>query len=290
MKKEKDKKDIEKALDKKVSRGKFLGILAGLFGASVLASPVVKAAYPIFLKNGDGELVAIDPQADGFIMKGGGRTFNLNSGNVEIQGSGSATITFPSSTSTLATTSLSETLTNKTLGSGTKINPGSTSSGDFWYSSDSNGTVTTVSIGSAGQFFKVNAGGTAPEWADSSENDRAEFFSSGPDSVTATRWIGSSNADTTEVHMSRIMPAGTIKAMYVYREVDAGTATINIYKNGTFITGATVSISSGTTTNVTGLSTSFNGTTDLISVEVVETTGPISGNYKALVYYTPSSV
>lgn len=59
----------------------------------------------------------ITNNADGFEISGGttSRTLGITGGNVTITGSGSATITFPSTTSTLATLDLSETFTNKTL-------------------------------------------------------------------------------------------------------------------------------------------------------------------------------
>ncbi len=56
--------------------------------------------------------------ADGFSIAGGTtnkRTFDVSGANVTVVGSGSATITFPSSSATLATLALSENLTNKTL-------------------------------------------------------------------------------------------------------------------------------------------------------------------------------
>ena len=55
--------------------------------------------------------------ADGFNIGGGTteRTLTVTGGDVTITGSGSAVITFPTTTSTLATIALTETLTNKTL-------------------------------------------------------------------------------------------------------------------------------------------------------------------------------
>src|SRR5687768_4863468 len=55
---------------------------------------------------------------DGFDLTGGTtnkRKLTISGGDVSLAGSGAAVITFPSTTSTLATTSLSETLTNKTI-------------------------------------------------------------------------------------------------------------------------------------------------------------------------------
>ena len=56
-------------------------------------------------------------EADGYTLGGGTtvRTLTHTGGNVTVTGSGSAVITFPTSTSTLATLALTETLTNKTL-------------------------------------------------------------------------------------------------------------------------------------------------------------------------------
>lgn len=229
--------------------------------------------------------------ADGFTITGGTteRDLKVNGADVEIQGSGTATVTFPASTSTLATTSLAETLTNKTLSSGTKINPGSTAAGDMWESTDSNGTVGTIPIGPAGYFLAVNGTGTGHEYKAGSTPQFSEHFSSGPDSVTATRYIGYANADTTIDHVQRIAPAGTVTAMYASREVNSSTASVRIYKNGSFVTGATCTMSSTTTANVTGLSISFNGTTDYIAVEVTEDSGAISGNYQCRIYYTPGT-
>lgn len=55
--------------------------------------------------------------ADGFNLGGGTteRTLTLTGGDVTINGSGSAVITFPASTSTLATLALTETLSNKSF-------------------------------------------------------------------------------------------------------------------------------------------------------------------------------
>lgn len=55
--------------------------------------------------------------ADGYSLAGGttARTLTVTGGDVSIVGSGAAVITYPTSTSTLATIGLSETLTSKTL-------------------------------------------------------------------------------------------------------------------------------------------------------------------------------
>lgn len=55
--------------------------------------------------------------ADGWDLAGGAtnRKLTVSGGDVAVVGGGSATITFPTSTSTLATLALAETLTNKTI-------------------------------------------------------------------------------------------------------------------------------------------------------------------------------
>ncbi len=231
----------------------------------------------------------VTENTDGFTITSGStseRDLSVSGSDVSVVGSGAATYTYPAGTSTLASTGLSETFTNKTLGSGTKVGIGSDATGDIYYR-DASGNLTRLAIGSNGNFLTISAG--LPAWASSSTVDRTIYFSSGSDSVTATRYLGSSNADTTEDHVRRIAPAGTVTAMYAVREVDSGTGTFRLRKNGSYVSGATVAISSGTTGNVTGLSVSFNGTTDTISMEVEETTGPTSGNYFIILYYTPTS-
>lgn len=233
-------------------------------------------------------------QSDGFTITGGSsgsRTLDVNSGNVEIIGSGSATITFPSSTSTLATTALSETLTNKTLGSGTKVSIGSDGTGDMYYR-DASGNLTRIAAGTDGQYMNLSGG--IPNWADGSVPLRCMHFSSGSDSVTATRYIGYANADTTAAHVQRICPAlSDIVAIYCLRENTSAEGKFHVYKNGTEITALATSITAGNTTaSTTGLSSTatFNGSTDIILVEVEEVgAGPISGNYQCLIYYVASS-
>lgn len=59
----------------------------------------------------------ITKNADGFSIGGGTtkRTVTVTGGNVTMTGSGSAVITFPTSTATLATLALTETFTNKRI-------------------------------------------------------------------------------------------------------------------------------------------------------------------------------
>lgn len=59
--------------------------------------------------------VAATVNADGFDLTGGttSRTLTVTGGNATLSGGGSAVISFPSSTSTLSTLALTETLTNK---------------------------------------------------------------------------------------------------------------------------------------------------------------------------------
>jgi len=104
-------------------------------------------------------------------------------GDVSIAGSGSAVITFPSTTSTLATTS-----DIPTKASSAEINTGTdndkyitpdalagsdyeknpmTTAGDIIYGGTS-GVPTRLAKGTATQVLTMNSGATAPEWADAS--------------------------------------------------------------------------------------------------------------------------
>jgi hypothetical protein len=59
-----------------------------------------------------------------------------------------------------------QSLKDKTLSSGTKIDIGAPDPGTIWYSSDSLGTLTSLTAaGNANKYLRVNAGGTALEWA-----------------------------------------------------------------------------------------------------------------------------
>jgi hypothetical protein len=73
------------------------------------------------------------------------------------------TYTFPDATGTISLRDNSETLTNKTLGTGTTIALGSDATGDIYYR-NSGGVVTRLGIGTAGQVLTVSGGGL-PSWA-----------------------------------------------------------------------------------------------------------------------------
>jgi hypothetical protein len=66
-------------------------------------------------------------------------------------------------TGSIVGTTDTQALTNKTLGSGTKIGLAGTANGDIYYSSGGNGTLTRLAIGSAGQVLTVQSG--APAWS-----------------------------------------------------------------------------------------------------------------------------
>lgn len=89
--------------------------------------------------------------ADGFALGGGttARTFTFTGGDATITASGSATVTFPTSTSTLATLALAEEFTNKTLTS--SVGKGTWTASGTW----------TLPAVTAGGLITVNAGITA---------------------------------------------------------------------------------------------------------------------------------
>lgn len=92
-------------------------------------------------------------------------------GSVAIAGSGSAVITFPSETTTLATTDQTQTLTNKTLSTGSVIGEatmslGSDADGDIYYRASNK--LARLPKGTASQVLTMNSGATTPEWADAS--------------------------------------------------------------------------------------------------------------------------
>lgn len=92
-------------------------------------------------------------ESDGFKLGGGSttRTLTFTGGDATVTGSGSAVITFPSTTSTLATLALSETLTNKTLTSPTLTTPalGTPASGVL---TNCTGTASGLTAGSVTSF------------------------------------------------------------------------------------------------------------------------------------------
>lgn len=97
--------------------------------------------------------------ADGFTFGGGTtlRTLAVTGGAATITASGSATVTFPSSTSTLATLALSEELTNKTLTS--SVGKGTwTASGTWTLPAVTAGGLITVNAGSSYAVTTANTG------------------------------------------------------------------------------------------------------------------------------------
>lgn len=232
----------------------------------------------------------VTENTDGFTITSGStneRDVSFLGSDMEFDGNGSTAVyTLPGSTCTLASTSLAETLTNKILGANTQVALGGDQTADLYYR-DSSGYFTRFAIGTNGQYLTVSGG--LPAWTSGSIPQRTLIFGSGGTSLTADRWLGRETGETTEAHVSVIAPAGEITAVYAWRETDAGTGTIRLYKNGSVQSSADVAISSGQTNNTTGFSVSYNGTTDLISVQFVETTAPTSGAYHVIYYYTPSS-
>lgn len=109
------------------------------------------------------------PNADGFALSGGTteRSLTVTGGDVTLTGSGSAVITFPSSTATLATLALAETLTNKTLTAAKIASAG--------FLADANGNeliIFTTTASAVNELTYANGStGVNPKWTSSGETN-----------------------------------------------------------------------------------------------------------------------
>lgn len=97
-----------------------------------------------------------------------------------------------------------QTTTNKTLGSGTKVGIGSDGTGDIYYRA-SGGALTRLPIGAATQILKVNAGATAPEWASGSGQATLVAMNATAGSLTTT---SGSDQDITNASTAITLTAG----------------------------------------------------------------------------------
>jgi hypothetical protein len=96
---------------------------------------------------------------DGSTVSFGGDFSTTANNSLSLTTSGATSLTLPTS-GTLATLAGSESFTNKTLSTGTKVLLGSDATGDMYYNGGS-GTLTRLAVGTSSQ---VLLGGTTPSW------------------------------------------------------------------------------------------------------------------------------
>ena len=124
------------------------------------------------------------------------------------------TFDVPDANTTLLGTDTTQTISNKTLGSGTKVSIGSDATGDIWYR-DSSGNFTRLGIGSSGQILTVSGGlpswqtsgaGSSPPFSDASaiikndtDNTKLLIISAASIATGTTRTLTAPNANTTIV-------------------------------------------------------------------------------------------
>jgi len=101
--------------------------------------------------------------ADGFDISGGttARKLTVTGGDATITGAGSAVITFPSSTATLATLALTETFTNKTLTSPTLTTPSAFTTGGTITLAENNSIALDPAGSADGKYTGITIAGTA---------------------------------------------------------------------------------------------------------------------------------
>ncbi len=193
---------------------------------------------------------------DGFTLGGGNtvRSLGITGGDMTFTGAGTATISFPSSTSTLATLALAETFTNKTLNSPVLVTP---ALGVASATTINKVTITAPATGSTltladGKTLTVNnsltfAGTDATTQtfpttsATIARTDAAQTF-------TGAQTFSTISAPT---NSSVNMNAGTYNTIQTYTPAASGTATLDLSKgNVHHITmpagNITIAISNGT--------------------------------------------
>lgn len=206
----------------------------------------------------------VDINSDGFAVAGGttARKLTVSGGDINMVGGGGATVTFPTSTSTLATTSLVETLTNKTLtgalGTSPKLNePGFMFSTDYPASSTTQANAggkfvnTTTGTGSA---TYTAAGLTLSTGASSGGAQRNLWTFQNDDTGTLPIFTGQPKIGLS-IYLNS---AGTLTGSWY-----GGLGNITVAGTGHTFTGAHIGFKITTSGGVTSLfGTMANGTTE----------------------------
>ena len=143
-----------------------------------------------------------------------------------------------------------ETLTNKTL-TAPKINVGSDATGDIYYRA-SDGTLTRLPAGTAGQILDINASTGLPEWIPNPSAADATYTVKGVDYKKANAEYYAADAGSTDAYAITLSPAPTAyvagqEFSFKANTVNTGAATLNVNTLGakTIVKGVNTTLADG---------------------------------------------
>lgn len=188
----------------------------------------------------------MQPQDDQFAIADNGD----NTKKVAFQVSGvttgtTRTLTVPDANTTIVGTDTTVTLSNKTLGSGTKVSIGSDAAGDIYYR-DGSGNLTRLAIGTAGQILDVSAGGI-PEWIANPSISDASTTVKGSVEIATTAEI-TSGTSTGGTGAILVVPASAVGSAGASKLVQFNSSGQYPSADGSLITG--ISLAETTMRNI----------------------------------------
>ncbi len=167
--------------------------------------------------------------------------------------------------------STTDTLNNKTIGTGWKLALGSDGTGDIYYR-DSSGNLTRLAIGQSAQVLAVSAG--LPAWtAATSNNTFMQFFSGVGGVGIGTGYWGTTNSATENIVALPVAAAVTLTKLALKTNLAPGgsdTQTLTMRKNGADTAIPFVEGSAATTGSDTAHSATF-AQFDLVAIKAVGT-------------------